>query len=202
MKNYFLYGTALLLLSLTLLALFPGKLPPVPEITKELYGPVNLHFRIHKMDLNQCELAHANPGEPLFVNFEISGSWSTRRPTLLISSASEQSRLPNGMDPKEFKGKKDGKDFSQFMKDNRGRPVQSYNFVNTITEDKDGKRYLKMTLKGPDMPMVGTMIVRNKVTFPAFLSRKFQIRENISLAPGEYALDPSINGFWIQLAEP
>jgi hypothetical protein len=199
MRKFLFISGSLLLLGFLSLAFYPGQYPPIPEITKEISDPINYEFRINKISTNQVELAHVNGREPMFINFRLSGSWKTARPSLVVSTVSPRSAFAKGQNPQKFKNEKNEKDFTQFMKDKRGKDVRSYIFTNTVVEDKGNKRYLKMTYSGADIPMIGTLIVKNRTRFPDFVAKKFQSKNPIQLKAGTYTFDRSINGFYIEL---
>ncbi len=199
MKRFFLVTSSLLFLSLVFFAFYPGQYPPIPEITKELSSTVKYEFRINKMSTNRVELAHVNGREPMFINFQLSGSWKTGRPSLVVSTVSPRSQFAKGQNPKSYKNQKGEKDFTQFMKDKKGRPVSSYAFSNTVVEGKGGKQYLKMTYSGADIPMIGTLVVKKTTDFPDFVADKFKSDKPIRLKAGTYTFDRSINGFYIEL---
>ena len=106
------------------------------------------------------------------------------------------------MSPKSYlndsnREKKGGKDFSDFMKDNKGKNVSTYSFVQTLVEDKKGETYLRMSYAGPAMDMIQTLEIPRPVTVPAHISRKFTSEGIIQFQPGTVAFDPKIKGFYI-----
>lgn len=199
MKKFLSITGSLIVLSVLFLAFYPSQYPPIPEITKELSSTVKYEFRINKMSTNRVELVHVNAREPMFINFQLSGSWKTGRPSLVVSTVTPRSEFAKGQNPQSFKGEKGQKDFTQFMEDKKGRPVSSYAFSNTVVEDKGGKQFLKMTYSGADIPMIGTLEVRKTTGFPDFVAKKFGSDRPIRMKAGTYTFDSSINGFYIEL---
>jgi hypothetical protein len=106
-----------------------------------------------------------------------------------------------GMKPSDYekdeKRESRGKDFGQFMKDKKGKPVQHYTFVQEVAEAKDGKTYLRMTYDGPDVPMLDILEVKSAITIPPKIAKRFDLDKGMQLETGKFAFDKSINGFWL-----
>lgn len=112
------------------------------------------------------------------------------------------SNLTNGMSPKAYlndkqREAKGGKDFSDFMKDNRGSSVSTYTFENTLVEGTSGEYFLRMSYDGPAMEMLQTLEIRRPVTVPGHISRQFVSKGVIQFQPGTVAFDSKIRGFYI-----
>jgi hypothetical protein len=197
MKKGIISIASLIFAGLMLLALIPPNYPPLPEIEKELSNPVTYAFKMNKIGLNQTEISHLDSKKPLFLNLKLQGSWETKRPTLILSSISKNSRFSNGKKVKDYRTKMEGKDFSKFLKDNRGKQVQSYAFKNTLVLGKDKKQYLKIAYEGPSMPMVNTLILKERMAFPEFCQQDLKSQKHFSLQAGTYRLEKETNSFYI-----
>ncbi|MEZ4777031.1 MAG: hypothetical protein R3D00_27900 [Bacteroidia bacterium] len=195
MKRFLLISVSALILVFTFVALSAPELPPIPEISEELSQTVDYSFEIEGMNLNEIELVHSNRNQPMMLGFKIAGSWETKRPSLYLTSIHQKPMMK--ADPRAHNQK--GKGFDRFKKDASGRPVNSYTFSNTLVKDKMGKTYVKMVYNGPEMPMVGTLILERKQVFPAFVAKNFDVQGAIILKPGTYTLDDKINGFFIEV---
>ena len=196
MKRFFgIFGLLVLVFALCI-ALIPAELPPIPIIERELSPAVNYIFEIHAASGRQVELRHMGKGKPLYLHLQVAGSWTTRRPSLYLNAVGQRARMKGNeseMNP--------DKGFVRFQKDNRGKSLRSYKFNNTVVEDREGKQYVRMLYQGPDMPMIGSMTLERKLTFPSIISEDLGLKSNIILKPGTYTLDDKEKGFYIELAQ-
>src|SRR5690606_9743695 len=102
-------------------------------------------------------------GKGMFVHFSMANAWKSGRPGLLLQGMSASSGL-RGMsarkyldDPKRKENK--GKDFSDFMQDNAGKPVSAYQFKQTLVEGRNGQTFMLIAYNGPAMEMIQTLEV-------------------------------------------
>ncbi|MGA7305469.1 MAG: hypothetical protein WBW88_11365 [Rhodothermales bacterium] len=202
MKKIFATSAGLILACLIWLGFNRAPLPPTPEISHLTGKEVKLKFKMNKVDLANVELALAEGGDNLFVQFSVADSWKGGRLGLVIDGMAEKSKA-KGMKPTDYekdkKHESKGKDFGQFMKDKKGKPVKFYTFTQQVAEGKDGKTYLKMSYDGPDVPMLDVLEVKNPVTIPTNIVKRFGLEKGIQLQPGTFAFDKSINGFWLPI---
>ena len=201
MKKIFATATVLIVASLVWLGFNRSPLPPTPEISRVIGKQVKLKFKMNKVDYTNVELALAEGKDDLFVQFSVSDAWKGGRLGLVVDGMSGRSKA-KGMSPSEYeknegRESKGGKDFGQFMKDKKGKPVRHYTFIQEVAEGKDGKTYLKMTYDGADVPMLDLLEVKNSVTIPTNIAKRFGLEKGIQLEPGTVAFDKSINGFWL-----
>ena len=178
-------------------------LPPTPEISRIISKQVKLKFKMNKVDYTNVELALDEGRDNLFVQFSMSDAWKGGRIGLVVDGMTEGSKS-KGKSPSEYEkdsksNSEDGKNFGQFMKDKKGKPVQHYTFLQEVAEGKDGKTYLKMTYDGPDVPMLDLLEVKSGVTVPPKIAKRFGLEKGIQLEPGTVAFDKSINGFWLPI---
>jgi hypothetical protein len=202
MKKLLLTVTALVLASLVWLGFNRAPLPPTPEIVRTVGKEVKLKFKMNKVDYTNVELALAEGKDDLFVQFGVSDSWKGGRIGLTVEGMTEKAK-GKGMKPSDYekdkKRESKGKDFGQFMKDKKGKPVQFYTFVQEVAEGKDGKTYLKMTYDGPDVPMLDLLEVKKPITIPTNISKRFGLDKGVQLEAGTASFDKSINGFWLPI---
>lgn len=200
-KNLFIVSF-LLLAVMTWFGFNWAFLPAPPEIARELSEEVSFSFSINKMDLSEVELAlnNASGENAMFCHFSMSGEWGRGRPGLALNALGTSSRLGSrGKSPDAYLKERgnSGKDFSDFMKDNSGKPVKSYTFRQTLSEGKDGKLYMKMAYAGKPMPLIQVLDIKKSLPVPPAISRKFTNEGQIYFLPGTVYLDRKINGFWI-----
>lgn len=202
MKRVLATATILVVASLVWLGFNRAPLPPTPEISRIISKEVKLKFKMNKVDYTSVELALAEGKDDMFVQFSVSDAWKGGRLGLVVDGMDTQSKA-KGMKPSDYekqaKREAKAKDFGQFMKDKKGKPVQHYTFIQEVAEGKDGKTYLKMTYDGPDVPMLDLLEVKNPVTVPNKIARRFGLEKGIQLEPGTAAFDKSINGFWLPI---
>lgn len=204
MKKALLSAGILVIASVVWLGLYRAPLPPTPEIDHMMGKEVKLKFKMNKVDMTNVELALAEGKDNAFVQFSIADSWKGGRLGLVIDGMTTESKA-KGMNPseyaKEHKGKKDdGERFGRFMKDEKGKPVEFYTFIQEVAEGKDGKTYLKMSYDGPDVPMLDILEVKQPIAVPTNIAKRFGLDKGIQFQPGKFAFDESINGFWIPIA--
>lgn len=202
MRKVLATATVLVIVSLVWLGFNRAPLPPTPEISRVISKEVKLKFKMNKVDYTNVELALAEGKDDLFVQFSVSDAWKGGRLGLVVDGMDTKSKA-KGMKPSDYekqaKRESAGKDFGQFMKDKKGKPVQFYTFIQEIAEGKDGKMYLKMTYDGPDVPMLDLLEVKRSVTIPNKIAKRFGLEKGIQLEPGTVAFDKSINGFWLPI---
>ena len=179
-------------------------LPPVPEICAQLSEEVDLDFSISSMNATGVELALTKKveGKGMYVVFKMANAWKTGRPGLVVSGIRVDSGLQQGMAPQKYlddpqRKAKQGKDFSDFMKDKRGNAVSRYSFQQALVEGAGGQTFLRMSYDGPAMEMIQTLEIPRPVTVPGHISRQFVDKGVIQFQPGTVAFDPSIQGFYI-----
>jgi len=202
MKKIVLSASAIVLASLVWMGFNRAPLPPAPEIANTVGKEVKLRFKMNKVDYTTVELALDEGKDAMFVQFSVSDAWKGGRLGLTVDGMSGESSA-KGMKPSDYekdaKRESKGKDFGQFMKDNKGKPVQSYTFIQQVAEGKDGKTYLKMSYDGPDVPMLDVLEIKQPITIPTNVVKRFGLEKGIQLAPGTASFDKSINGFWLPI---
>jgi hypothetical protein len=202
MKKVLLTVAVLVVASLVWLGFHRAPLPPTPEIERTLGKEVKLKFKMNKVHYSNVELALAEGKDDLFVQFGVSDAWKGGRIGLTVEGMTGKSKA-KGMKPSDYekdeKRASKGKDFGQFMKDKKGKPVQFYTFIQEVAEGKDGKMYLKMTYDGPDVPMLDLLEVKTPVTIPTNIAKRFGLDKGLQLEPGTASFDKSINGFWLPI---
>jgi hypothetical protein len=186
------------------MAFVRAPLPPIPAICEELSEEVNMEFSINTMDYTGLELSLNNKvgGQGMFVHFQMANTWKTGRTGLVVKGIKANSDFRGGMAPNKYlddqKRKGEGKkDFSNFMKDSRGKSVSTYSFKHTLVEGDNGQTFMRMTYNGPAMEMLQTLEIPHPITIPAHISRQFVSKGIIQFQPGVVALDSKIKGFYI-----
>lgn len=204
MKNLMLSFVALVLACLAWMGFVREPLPSIPVIRAEVSKDVNLDFSINSLDLSGVELALNNKieGKGMYVQFQANNTWKTGRPGLIVKGIMTSPGLRSGKPPKEYlkenNGKgKTGKDFSDFMNDNRGNSIATYTFQHTLVEGDNGKTFMRMSYNGPVMDMIQTLDIERPITIPAHVSRQFLDKGIIQFQPGVVAFDSKIKGFYI-----
>jgi hypothetical protein len=203
MKRGFLFFSFFLLSVLAWFGFNRAFLPAPPEIVRQVSAGVSFSFSINRMDLSEVELAlnGASGESALFPHFSMSNEWTKGRPGLVLNAMGTTSRFGNrGKRPDDYLkeiGNGSGKDFSAFMKDNSGKAVKSYTFRQALSEDKDGKMYMKMSYAGRPMPLIQSLTIKQSTAVPRPVSAKFTNKGQIYFLPGTVYLDRKINGFWI-----
>jgi hypothetical protein len=204
MKKFALVFSAILLASFGWMAFVREPLPPIPAICAELSEETELVFSIHTMDYTGVELSLNNKkeGKGMFVHFQMAKTWKTGRTGLVVKNMNASSSLKGGMKPDKYledpKRKEKGeKDFSNFMKDKRGKAISTYTFKHTLVEAEDGKTYMRMAYAGAAMEMLQTLEIPHVIPVPAHISKQFVPKGIIQFQPGTYAFDAKINGFYI-----
>lgn len=202
MKKILATASILVVACLVWLGFNRAPLPPTPEISRVISKEVKLKFKMNKVDYTNVELALSEGKDDLFVQFSVSDSWKGGRLGLVVDGMSEKSKA-KGRKPSDYEKDANraskGKDFGQFMKDKKGKPVQFYTFIQQVAEGKDGKTYLKMTYDGPDVPMLDLLEVKAPVTIPTNVAKRFDLDKGIQLETGTFSFDKSINGFWLPI---
>lgn len=193
-----------IILSLAWMGFVREPLPDVPGICGDLSGEVGLDFSINTMDHTGVELGLNNKvgGKGLFVQFRMNNAWKTGRPGLVLAGMKGNSDFRNGMSPQAYldapgRQQKQGKDFSDFMKDKSGKAVSTYSFNQKLVEGNGGKTFMQMSYDGPAMEMIQTLEIPRPVTVPAHISQQFTSEGIIQFQPGTVAFDRQINGFYI-----
>jgi hypothetical protein len=204
MKKFGLIISAIVLASFSWIAFVREPLAPIPTICAELSEETNLDFSINTMDYTGVELSLNNKmeGKGMYVHFQMANTWKTGRTGLVVKNINASSSLKGGMNPDKYladdKRKEQGeKDFSNFMKDKKGKPVSSYTFKHTLVEGQDGKTYMRMAYDGPAMEMLQTLEVPHVIPIPAHVSKQFVPKGVIQFQPGTFTFDAKINGFYI-----
>lgn len=202
MKKVALLALALILISLAWMGFVREPLPLIPEISHPISEKVDMKFSINTMNYSGLELALNEKvgGKGMFVQFKMSNAWKTGRTGLVLTGIKNHSDFNIGMPPTAYlnddkrKTKKE-KDFSNFMKDSRGKAISTYTFAHTLVEDKSGKYYMQMSYQGSAMEMLQMLEIPRPVTVPAPVSRKFMPKGIIQFQPGNVAFDSKIKGF-------
>lgn len=201
MKKIAILIATFVLVNLAWMGFVREPLPPIPEIEREISDRVNLDFSISAMDYSGVELALNEKvgGQGMYVQFKMANAWKSGRTGLVVNGISTRSGFRGGMSPKSYlnddKRKGGGKDFSDFMKDKRGKTVTTYSFQHTLVEGRGGKNYLQMSYNGPAMEMLQTLEIPRPVTVPGHISRQFIPKGVIQFQPGTVAFDSKIKGF-------
>ena len=202
MKKLAFFILAFMLINLAWMGFVREPLPSIPEISKPISEKVNMKFSINSMNHSGLEFAlnERVGGKGMYVQFKMANAWKTGRTGLVLTGIKASSGFKNGMSSKKYlndanRKAKGSKDFSDFMKDKRGKPVSSYTLQHTLVEGKAGKKYMQMTYSGPSMEMLQTLQITRPVTVPAHISRKFISKGIIQFQPGTVAFDNKIKGF-------
>lgn len=179
-------------------------LPPVPEITATISEEVPFDFSIGSMDARSVEFAlnRGGKGKGMYVNFSMANAFKTGRAGLVLNGINTRSTLTRGMSAQSYlddsKRKAKGeRDFSNFMKDKRGKTVSTYRFKQTLVEGKGNKTYMLIAYNGPAMEMIQTLEIPRPVTLPPYISQMFTEKGNIQFMPGTVSFDSSSKGFYI-----
>jgi len=204
MKTIMILITAFVLTNLGWMGFVREPLPPIPTICAEISEEVGFDFSINTMDYLGLEfsLDEKVEGKGMYVEFKMNNAWKTGRPGLVVNSIKTESRFDRGMSPKKYledkkRPKKGNKDFSDFMKDNKGKPVSTYTFKQTLVEGKNGKTFMRMSYDGSEMEMIQTLEILHPITLPAHISRKFNPRGIIQFQRGVVTFDSKTKGFYI-----
>jgi hypothetical protein len=184
--------TVLILISAAACELFDKEdFPEPPDSYTVLAETVSLEFRINRLDGVSVELSlnGAQESENLYFLFELSDDWKKGHFGLVLKDISGSGILneDSGIKP----------DISRFQKDNKGNPVVTYTFDNTLVEDDEGSKYIRLSYTGPAMPLIESLQVAKNMSMPQHISDKFGIKEDIEFQEGKYGLDKDINGFWV-----
>jgi hypothetical protein len=204
MKKIGLFISALIIASLGWMGFVREPLPPIPAISAEISEEVGFDFSINTMDYSGLEFSLDDEveGKGMYVEFKMNNAWKTGRPGLVVNGIKTTSSFDKGMSPKKYledkkRKNRGGKDFSDFMKDNNGRSVSTYTFMQTLVEGEDGKTYMRMSYDGTAMEMIQTLEIPRPITLPAHISRKFISEGIIQFQRGVVAFDNKIKGFYI-----
>ncbi|TNE53083.1 MAG: hypothetical protein EP344_15195 [Bacteroidetes bacterium] len=204
MKKIGIALTAFIVFSLAWMAFVREPLPPVPVIRGAISEEVDLNFSINTMNATGLELSLNNKvaGKGMYVQFQMGNAWKTGRTGLVVKGIKGNSAFSGGVSPQSYlndpkRKEKKEKDFSDFMKDNRGKAVSTYAFKQTLVEGQDGKTYMLLVYGGPAMEMIQTLEVAQPITLPAHISKLFLPKGNVQFQRGTVALDKSTNGFYI-----
>jgi hypothetical protein len=204
MRKIGFFVTAFIVTNLVWMGFVRGPLPPIPTICSEISEEVGFDFSINAMDYSGLELSLDNKvgGKGMYVEFQMNNAWKTGRPGLVVSSIKAEQSFGRGMSPKKYledkkRPKKGDKDFSDFMKDKRGKSVSGYTFKQALVEDENGKIFMRMSYDGSDMEMIQTLEIPRPITLPAHISGKFIPRGIIQFQRGVVTFDNKIKGFYI-----
>lgn len=204
MKRTLIFITAFILINLGWMGFIRKPLPPIPNICAEISEEVGFDFSINTMDYAGLELSLNDKVEKkgMYVEFKMNNAWKTGRPGLVVNSIKAESSFNKGMSPKKYledkkRPKKGNKDFSDFMKDNKGKPVSTYTFKQTLVEDENGKTFMRMSYDGSEMEMIQTLEIPHPITLPAHISRKFNPTGILQFQRGVVTFDNKIKGFYI-----
>lgn len=208
MKKIILYFAAFAALCMAWFGFNRATLPASPVICGEISQTIDLNFKMNKMDLKNLELSSTSDADigPIFANFKMAGNWKTGSPGLIVSSIGKSSNRSKALMSKERyvqdnnRKKAGGTDFTHFMKDKRGKSVNSYTFRQTIVEEKSGKHFMKMTYEGPSMKMIQFLKITEPIVLPQKLSSRFNRNGRVVFQPGTYHLDKSIGGYYLPVA--
>ncbi len=205
-KKALIVTGSLLIGAIIWMAFVRKPLPPIPEVNKAISQKVDMNFSIATMELSGLELELNNKpeGKAMYVAFGMGNAFATGRAGLVLKHIGQQPSMKGKMKPDEYladdkrknnKGK--GRDFSDFMEDNKGRKVSKYSFSHTLVEGKDGNNYMQMTYNGTDMNMIEQLELPRPFTIPAHVSKQFVEKGNIQFNKGTYALDKKTGSFMI-----
>ena len=179
-------------------------LPPTPEIVDILSEEVPFHFSIHRMNYKSLELSLQEKieGKGLYAKFTMANPWKTGRAGLVLNGVQATSNFRGGMSPKNYledekRKSAKTKDFSDFMRDKKGKSVTSYSFKQTLLEGKSGAQFMLVSYAGSAMEMIQTLRIDRPVTLPAHISRKFVPKGIIQFQSGTVAFDRKSKGFHI-----
>ena len=184
------------------MGLVRSPLPPIPEIRSALSKEVPFSFSINSMTYTGLEfsLNEKIGGKGMYVQFGMANAWKSGRAGLVLQGIKAQGGMKGGMSRDKYlndqkRKEESGKDFSDFMKDGRGRSLSTYSFNQTLVEGKSGKPYMLVAYDGPAMEMIQTLEVPRPVTLPAHISRQFIDKGIIQFQPGTMTLDSKVQGF-------
>jgi hypothetical protein len=169
--------------------------PENPPGYTALSAPVNLNFKITRLNGNRIEMALANPagevasGDAMYAVFRV--VQVARKRIVALESMSTKSTL------KEPPGQARKPDYP-FMRDGRGRDVMNFAFENQLTEGPNGELLMRMRYTGVPVPLIETLVVDETVTLPAFIKDRFGSNQALRFEKGSYDLDNQIDGFWIK----
>jgi hypothetical protein len=204
MKKFIFILTGLILFSLAWIGFVREPLAPIPVICSEISEEVDLKFSINTMDYTGLELSMNDKveGKGMYVQFKMANVWKTGRPGLVLNGIKPNKNFKNGMTPKEYlkdekRKEKEGKDFSDFMIDKKGKSVTTYTFKQTLVEGENGQTFMRMIYDGPEMDMIQTLEIPHPITIPTHISGKFAPKKIIQFQPGTITLDKKIKGFFI-----
>jgi hypothetical protein len=204
MKKIGIFITAFILVNLAWMGFVREPLPSIPNICAEISEEVGFDFSVNTMDYSSLEFSLDDKveGKGMYVEFKMNNAWKTGRPGLVVNKIKAESSFGKGMSPKKYledtkRPKKGGKDFSDFMKDSKGKSVSKYTFKQTLVEDENGKKFMRMSYDGSEMEMIQTLEIPRPITLPAHISRKFNPLGIIQFQRGVVAFDSKIKGFYI-----
>ena len=204
MKKIVILLSAFIITNLGWMGFIREPLPPIPNIRAEISDEVSFDFSINTMDYSGLELSLNDKveGKGMYVDFKMNNAWKTGRPGLVVNNIKAESNSNKGMSPKKYledknRPKNGNKDFGDFMKDTKGKPVSTYTFKQTLVEDENGKTFMRMTYDGSEMEMIQTLEIPRPITLPAHISRKFNPKGIIQFQPGVVTFDSKIKGFYI-----
>ena len=176
-----------------------SNLPPIPKITAEITKPVNLEYRINKINSKGVELQLLE--EDFYFMFLTSSSWKRGTPGLILQSIRSSSNFPEGMRSDEYIKNQETSgqnNLSDFMKDSKGREIKTYTFEYAIGEGEKGELYMRISHKGPRMKMIQLLEFREPIEVPSYIAHKFEV-EQITMQPSTCRFDKKMNGFWIPI---
>ena len=178
-------------------------LPAPPLILRNISPEIDLEFTINKVGGTEIELSlnGESGANAYFTHFTMSDGWTKGQPGLVLSSMGNTSKMRNrGVGAGAYLNEKKQdpkKDFSKFMKDDRGKVVNTYVFNQVLSEGQDGKLYMKIAYKGPRMPLLQTLKLDRPLLVPQHISKKFTDKGQLQFNAGTVYLDKKTNGFWI-----
>lgn len=204
MKKIIIILAGFIMANLAWMGFVRQPLPEIPEVRAILSEEVTFPFAINAMDYTGVELGLKEKvaGKGMYVQFRMANAWKTGRPGLVLTGIKETGGFGKGMSPQAYlkddkREKPGGKDFSSFMKDNKGKEVTTYTFKQTLVEGDKGQMFMQMAYAGPPVEMLQTLEVPRPVTVPAHISQRFIPKGIIQFQPGTVAFDRKIQGFYI-----
>lgn len=204
MKKIGFFIIAFILTNLGWMGFVREPLPSIPTICAEISDEVGFDFSINTMDYSGLEFSLDDKvdGKGMYVEFKMNNAWKTGRSGLVVNGIKTKSNFKKGVSPKKYledkkRPKKGGKDFSNFMKDKKGKSVSKYTFKQTLVEGENGKKFIRMTYNGSEMEMIQTLEIPHPITLPSHISRKFISKGIIQFQRGLVTFDHKVKGFYI-----
>lgn len=166
---------------------------PAPEIN---YTPVSqavtMSFDLNRVSATGAELSlnDRRVRGPMFIQFDV----SARNGGSLVMTG-----MGNRSQGRGAQARAESLPEWPFLRDRSGQAVLQFVFEHQIAEDPSGNPAMRMTYVGRDVPLINSMSVPRPTTVPPFVSEHFGVDGPIQFQPGEYRIDPRINGFWIPI---